>query len=244
MKSKLHVFLFVIAVTLGMIAMLAGCSSQAPATADAAKTITVTATAEQHITPDKAAIEVSIVTQAKTAPACQEQNASNVDAVVNALVEAGIDEAHVQTTYTNLYPQRDYTSAQPEVVGYEMYTTLSVEGIDIQDAGSIMQTAIAHGATGIGGMRYYASDYDQAYADALTDAIAAAGDKAQVIANASNVKLGGVVKVEEGYQNTAYKYEADMLATGAMGSTESDNAAIMPGEIDIEAQVTVTFAIS
>ena len=127
------------------------------------------------------------------------------------------------------------------IIGYEMYTSLSVKGLDIDAVSAITSAAVAAGATDVSGIQYYASGYDEAYGAALDDAIAQAQQKAQRIADASGVRLGGIVAVTEGYQNTGYRYANSMMA-----EAEADGAymEVMPGEININAQVTVRFTIA
>ena len=224
---------------------LAGCSGGAQATtvvANAEHAITVTASSDVKVVPDKAQITVSVSNQANEAAECQDANASAVKGLIDALKAAGVAENSIQTTGTNLYPLRDYSSGAPSVVGYEMTTTLSVGNLEIDTVGDVIQKAVSGGATDIGGIRYYSSTYDAAYADALKAAIAAAREKAQVIASASKVAIGAIVNVTEGYQNTAYRAE-----TGANylygDAAASEAAKVMPGEIAVSANVTVSFAI-
>ena len=94
--------------------------------------------------------------------------------------------------------------------------------------------------------RFYASSYDEAYEDALKSAVSAAEKKAAVLAEASGGKLGSVLSLSEGYQNTAYRYAKAnyaMTEEAAADSASGFGMAVMPGEASIEARVTVTFEL-
>ena len=67
--------------------------------------ITVSASSETKVVPDKARISVSIVTEAKEAEKCQSENAKSVNAVVEALKGLGVGEESIQTNYSNLFPR-------------------------------------------------------------------------------------------------------------------------------------------
>ena len=289
---------------------LAGCGSAASASGDDGG-ITVSASSSTQVVPDKARITVAVSTQAATAEECQQANAQDVNAVIDALLAAGVLEENIQTEWANLNPIQDYSvlsapdeapvaadvlpadagfdtaatsdtvdadadsSAEvavddPEtvkdtfapddpdmavssantagagvsaIVGYEMYTSLSVDGISIDAVGAISAAAVAAGATDVNGIQYYASSYDEAYEAALGEAIEAARQKAQSIAEMSDVRLGAIVAVTEGYQDTGYRYANSMefdVAEDAAGAA----AKTMPGQVDITAQVTVRFAIA
>ena len=227
---------------------LAGCAGGAKegttvVNASTEHVVTVTASSDVKVVPDKARVNVSVSNQADAASTCQEANAQLVDAVVDALRAAGVADKSIQTTGTNLYPMRDYSGmGTSTIVGYEMSTTLTVSDLAIDDIGPILQAAVAAGATDVSGIQYYSSTYDEAYADALRAAIDAAGEKAQVIAEASKVKIGGIVNVVEGYQNMAYRYD-NGAAFAAVDTAEGASMKAMPGEIAVTAQVTVSFAI-
>ena len=95
------------------------------------------------------------------------------------------------------------------------------------------------------GPNYYASTYDEAYAQALTEAITASREKAAAMAKAAGVSLGDVVSIVEGYQNTMYRAtnesaDFEMALGGDAGGGEMK---VAPGEVSVEAQVTVSYAI-
>ena len=259
MKTARTLKTLVLAFALAAMVAFAGCSTPQPVAGTAAEhSVSVSAESDVKVVPDKARFTVGVTTQAKTAEACQEDNATTVNAVIDALKAEGVAEKSIQTSYSDLSPVYDYDSPTPvasagdgvdvetedfsTVKGYEMSTSLTVSDLEIAQVGGIMQAAIAQGATDANGVQYYSSTYDAAYADALRKAIGAAHDKAQVIADASGVHLGSVTSVSEGYQDTSYRYKNDAMA---MESAEADGVAMqtMPGEIAVTAHVDVTFAL-
>lgn len=230
-------------------AALVGCGSNAAGTtvisADniaAAPTVTVTANSEVKTKPDKARIGVSVTTQGETATGVQNENAELVNKVLGALSTMGVPDKSVQTADTWLSPSYDYDSDIPSIEGYEMTTRLSVSDLDIDKVGDVLQACVAAGANGTDGIQYYASDYDAKYQEALATAVDEARVKAEALAKAGNVKLGGVYAMTEGYQNTTYRYAKE----GATATASSEDVAmgIMPGEVSVEASVTVSFEIS
>jgi len=68
--------------------------------------------------------------------------------------------------------------------------------------------------------------------------------KAEVIARASGVSLGQVVSVSEGYQDMSVAYTQDMpLANYEEKSADGGLADVEPGEVTVEAEVTVSYAL-
>ena len=229
-----------VALALGLV--LAGCGSKTIVMADGQQTnvITVSASSEVKVVPDKASLTLEVLAQGKTAQEAQTASVGPVDAVLAAIKEAGIPEKDVQTTYAGISPIYDWSGEAERITGYESRTTLQVSGVDVDDVASLMEACVAAGATGINGPSYYASTYDEAYGQALSEAVAASRGKAEAIAKAAGVTLGDVVAVTEGYQNTALRYEE---AASNMAMADGADMKIAPGEVSIEAQVTVSYDI-
>lgn len=251
MSNKLREILAVgAALALGV--ALAGCGQAAPApnvvvdAQEASHTITVTATSEVKVVPDMASFGVTINTTGDEAQEAQRANDELVNAVVDRLKAGGVPAESIQTTYTWVNPNWTYDeeTGEERVVDYEAYTHLQVSDVTIDDAAQLMRAVVDAGATGIDGISYYSSDYDKAYEEALAAAVEASRPKAEAIAQASGVELGSIIGVTEGYQDTSVRYvaEAEEAAMDA-GGGEFDAAKIEPGQVAIEASVTVSYAI-
>lgn len=238
---------------------LAGCGS--PAVAPSGESgITVTASSETKVVPDKARIRVSVLTEDKAAEACQSKNADSVNAVIEALKGLDVKEESIQTTRSDLTPRYGSRTTSNDakddskddvaydewvVTGYEMNTMLTVSDLEIDNVGAVVQACVAAGANQTDGIEYYASDYDNVYNEALAKALETARGKAEGIASASGVKLGKLVNAVEGYQDTSARYATSYNAMEvAEDAAATGMAKTMPGQIDIEANVTVTYAIS
>lgn len=228
-----------------------GCSSQV-VVADGATGagITVSASSDVSVVPDKASFTVSVTNDGATAEAVQADNAKKVNAVTKALLGVGVGEKSIQTTNSYLNPRYDYSdevvymddSENSGIIGYEMTTDLEISDVDIDRVGAVIQACVEAGANGTNGIRYYSSDYDARYQEALEQSMTEARAKAAVLAKAGGVELGSVVSVSEGYQDQYYRYD-DGNALMAEGAADSAEMKVMPGEVKVTANVTVTYAI-
>jgi uncharacterized protein YggE len=229
---------------------LAGCAATEAANDHG---ITVSGSSETKVVPDKARISVSVVTEAETADACQNDNATATNAVIEALAKLGVEETSIQTTNSYLSPRYGSKTSKGNsddteewvITGYEMTTSLRISDLAIDNVGTIMQACVDAGANQTDGIEYYASNYDEAYQQALQDALSTARAKAEGIASASNVGLGAVINVQEGYHDTSARYSMNSYDAMAAASVDAGGVAakVMPGQETITAQVTVTFAI-
>jgi uncharacterized protein len=204
------------------------------ATTTTAKAITVTGNGSVTTVPDQAGFDFTVDTRAATAKAALAQNATAASAVAAAVKNAGVDAANIQTSQVSLSPQTNQAGTQ--IVGYAASTTISVTST-IAKAGSLVDAAVAAGADGVSGPNLSVSDQDAQYRAALKLAVANAHAKAQTLADAGGLALGGVQTIVEGAGQTPIVF-AQKAAPAANGVT------IEPGTQTIDATVTVTYEAS
>ncbi len=231
-----------------MVMGLAGCGA-APAAAAAveASTVTVSASGTVKLVPDKATVYFGVTTREATAELAQSRNSEAVEKVMAVLTERGIDEKSIRTTNYSMYPQYDYSeNGDQRIIGYTVYTNMSVQDQDIADLGKLLSACVAAGINNVDNVSFLCSGYDEAYSQALTQAVEASKAKAETLAAAAGKKLGEAVTVTEGWQDTSARY-----GKGTNMSFTMEEAAVMdtggpslqPGESEITANVTVTYAM-
>jgi uncharacterized protein len=209
----------------------------APAGTPAAPTqeITVTATGTVKQVPDEAQLVFSVVSRADNAKDALAENSTDTRKVIDALKHAGVAGKDIQTQDVSLQPH--YTENSSVIDGYIANNSVSVTS-PIGKAGALVDTGVAAGANEVSGPSLSISDQDALYRAALKDAVAAARLKAQAIADAAGVGVGHVTNVVEGDTNSG----EPMVYAAAMKDAAA--APIEPGTQEIQASVTVTFAIS
>ena len=198
----------------------------------APKTITVTGNGSVDVVPDQAGFEFTVDTKAATAKAALAQNANAAAAVVAAIKDAGVAAADIQTSQVSLSPQTNENGT--EITGYDASTTVSVTSA-IAKAGTIVDAAVGAGADGVSGPSLSLSDQDAQYRAALKLAVANALAKAQTLASAGGLSLGGVQTIVEGSAPSPIVWGAAKAAPTAGG------VAIEPGTQSVDATVTVTY---
>ena len=195
------------------------------------KTVTVTGTGKVTVVPDQASFGFSVDTRADAARDALARNATLAAAVVAALKSAGVAADDIQTQQVSLSPQTNEDGTQ--VVGYTASTTVSVD-TTIAKAGAVVDAAVGAGANGVSGPSLSRSDADAQYREALKRAVADAKEKAQALASAGGLTLGGVRTIVEGSGVTP-------MPMAAAKSDLSSGVAIEPGTQEIDATVTVTY---
>ena len=208
--------------------------------------VTVSASGTVRLTPDKATVHFGVTTQETTAELAQTRNSEAVKQVIAMLLSRGIEEKSIRTTGYSMYPQYNYyydKEEEPQIVGYVVRTSMSVEDQDIKDLGALLGACVDAGINSVDNVVFLCSGYDAAYSEALTEAVKAARAKAEVLAAAAGKTLGEAVIVTEGWQDTSARYgrSANMDFDAAAESAKSIGPDFQPGETEIAANVTVTF---
>lgn len=127
-----------------------------------------------------------------------------------------------------------------------MNTEITVSDIPIDQAGEILSQSVTAGVNQIESVTYFSSQYDESYQEALKGAVAMARSKAEAMAEASGKKLSSVVDIQEYGYNPQARYSSYNAPAAKMAVEETAAAsdmAVMPGEVSVEAQVTVTYGL-
>lgn len=226
-----------------------GCASTpASVTVQSAENTGITVTSQEKVKaePDIAEITYSVYSQAADARTCQSENQTDLDAVLALLKEKGIADTSVQTSDLGLNPIYDWENGK-KVTGYEMTTEVIVSDIAIADAGTIISDSVNAGINSIDSVQYQCSNFDELYQEALKKAIESARVKAEAMAEAGGCKLGTMTNVQEYSSGQQARYYDTSYSGMAMKETAMEDAGagrnLMPGQVDIEAEVSATFSI-
>jgi uncharacterized protein len=195
-------------------------------------TITVNGSGTSSTVPDEAQFCFDVEDHADTAEAASSANAEAMRNVIAALRAAGVADKDMRTVQVSVYPR--YNDADTKVTGY-VATNSVCATTSVTDAGSVADAALKAGADRVEGPNLTKADSDKLYDDALRAAVADARSRAEVLADAAGVDVGEVVSIQEGSE-PSYPIAYDLAAT--------PEAPIQPGTQDIEATVTVTYAIA
>ncbi|MBQ3481840.1 MAG: SIMPL domain-containing protein [Oscillospiraceae bacterium] len=234
--------------TLVMIPALAGCGAAAAVSAPAAAEaqITVSASSTVRLTPDKASVFFGVTTQETSADEAQKKNGEAVARVIATLTERGVEEKSIRTVDYGLYPQYDWSEDDGQrIIGYNATTSLSVEDQDIEDLGKLLSACVAAGINRVDYVSFLCSGYDEAYRQALAQAVALSHDKAAALAAAAGKKLGDPLSVTEGWHDTSARYAKNAEVPTAVMEQAMDAAGpiFQPGESEITASVTVCYGM-
>lgn len=205
--------------------------------------ISVSSKETVKVEPDMAEVIYGVYSQASDAQTCQTQNKTDLDKVLGLLKELGVEDKAIQTSNFGMSPIYNWEEGKT-ISGYEMTTQVTVSDIAIDQVGKLLSDSVNAGINSIESVNYMSSKYDDSYQEALAKAIEAAKVKAQAMAEAGGCKLGKIVNIQEYGQNQTARYSKYTAGAGeaGMGNAAMDMA-VMPGEVEIEANIAVEFSI-
>lgn len=204
-----------------------------------AQTISVVGTGTVTTTPDRARFSFSAHATRDTAKAAVAANAVKMQRIVDALKGAGVASRDIQTE--QVYVSTAYNNGT--ITGYTASNEVSVNVLDIDRSGAIIDLAVDAGATAVYGPSLLRSDRAQLSRTALKAAVNDARARATAVAAASGAVVGRVVTVTEAGAVPA----APVLSGGTTGGTSgiatlpATPTPVQAGEQTIDATVSVTF---
>lgn len=220
------------------VAALAGIGlpeSAGGASEDAREGITVTGVGHVDAVPDEAEFSLGITTKGQTARAALTANSSRMQRLIAALKAAGVNERDIKTQDVSVGP--NYDGGAEKTDGYSATNSVSVRIRELDRAGVVLEAASQAGANQVYGPALTREDREGLEQKALERAVANARKRAQTLAEAAGVDVGRVTAIAESAQPGVF-YEGR-----AAVDTASAEVPIEKGTEEIQATVTVTFAI-
>ena len=229
-----------IAVLLSIILMLATASALAETE------ITVNGTGEVRVSADTAVISLGVNARDKDVLKAQQKVNETIAAIREALVKQGVKEEHINTDYINIYAIYDYKEDQEEIAAYNANSTLAIKVSEMDSVGSLIDICFAAGANTLNGISFSASDTEEAKADAMKNAVEDAKKKAEILAEASGLKITGVRVITEGgvysYENNVGNIYAKATGMDFAEREEDAGTVVQSAKLIVSATVSVTFA--
>ena len=197
--------------------------------------ITVTGVGRVETTPNEALFSLGVSTSGATARAALAANSEAMRKVLAALDAAGIDGKDIKTETVSVGPDYDNGTSSS---GYTARNSVSVRIRDLSKAGTVLDAASRAGANEVYGPTLTRGNREELEAQALEDAVANARKRAEALADAAGVRIGRVTAIVEGSSGGPQPWLMERAAADKTAATP-----IKPGTEEIQASVTVTFAI-
>ena len=188
----------------------------------------------RNVKPDMAQLSFGVVTQATTAQAAADQNATIADAMIKALQGVLGTSGTIETVYYSVSP-RYSNSNPPALSGYTVNNTVRVIVNDVGRVGKLIDTATANGANSISGPTFGLQNPEPETQLALAAAAKQALAHAAAIASGLGGRTGATLSAQETATVTP-------IVTGGPSAT-GISTPVETGTVSVSARVTVTVAL-
>jgi uncharacterized protein YggE len=161
--------------------------------------IRVTGDAVVTAKPDRAQIDVGVLTQEKQSQTAVTQNARQLDSIMTALHKLLGADADIKTINYALNPDYQYRpiGGKSSVSSYTALNVVRVTVDELEKVGAVIDTATQAGANHVESVRYTVRDPQVLHSQAVHDAALKARANADALASALNLKVVRIVSVEE-----------------------------------------------
>ena len=219
----------------GVLLLASSCTVNKPE--EKVRTITVSGTGVVTLPADQLTVRFLVRTSEWNVNFAREKNAETTTKVIAKIKEAGVLDGDVTTV--------DYRITQDNSNSYPgKYTVVNYVQVlirDIDNAGTIIDNAVANGANGLTSFTYSATENPNSVREARTLAVQNAQDAAALIAGASGCKIADVLDIQEGYNPSSY---ARSNGAAKLMGANSYTTPIEAGSVEVSSTVTITFSLA
>lgn len=219
----------------------------------APRTITTTGTATIHVVPDEAAIQFSIHTFDADLLKSKKLNDDATAEVLAFLKSLGIEAKDIQTaaaTSSAVYEYRQEYNRQVRgpIVGYDVTREYGIKLRDLTKLDSVYDKLLPDSRVTLQTLSLSTSESRKHRDQARLDAVKAAKEKAQALAGALDMRVSMPRQISEssgyrpftpGFAQAQSFANSNRFDGGGAGGSDASPV----GQIEVEAQVTVTFDI-
>jgi len=247
---KTRILLTVVTVLSALTVLAAGMWHSAPAaasapapTGDVPRTITVVGEGQVTKAPDTAVINMGVQVSDSDVKAATKKVTDQMNSLLKALKNSGIDEKYIQTSYYNIYVDRPYTpDGNPGEATYQASNSVQVTVRDLSKITEILGAAIEAGANNINSIEFKLADASAQRSEARAKAVENAQERAAELAKLNGVQVGQVLQVSEVIDNGGIfsSEKSNLVNNGYNGSSVGP---ISPGEVSVDIQLQITYAI-
>jgi len=202
--------------------------------------INVSGEGKIKVTPDYAIISIGVENTGADAAEVKKKNDQTVDAVIKYLKNFKIVPADYQTKQVYLHKNYDYNKKKTSFVASQQ---ISVTLRDLTKYDAMMMGLVDTGINNIQGVEFKSTKLTQYESEARKEAVLQAKAKAQDYASALNQKAGKALLISDNSQTNYPMPRMYAMAAMKEGADAMPQETLAIGEIEIIANVTVSFIL-
>lgn len=202
--------------------------------------INVNGEGKVKVAPDQVCISATVETKGNNAKDVKKQNDEKIDAVLKFIKKMNIPTADFKTKQVALNPQYDY---EKKKTSYNATQTVEIVLKDLSKYDELMEGLVQQGINRLDRVSFETSKLVQLQSEARKLAMKDAKVKAEDYVSVLGQKVGKAYTIND---NTQVNYPRPMYAamkSASMDAAESSNETLAIGEIEVTANVSVSFVL-
>jgi|SRR3989344_178082 len=207
--------------------------------------------------PDIALVNLTILTEATTSKAAQDDNSKKSKAVIDFLKKQGVDEKDIKTVGYNINPKYSYPKPlnpissyippdyydNPKITGYQVNENIEVKIRDLVKVSLILDGVVSAGVNQVGSLQFDIDDKEKLKKEAREKAVADAKKKADELEDQVDVNLGKIVNYTEGFNGWPAPMFYKAAELDSVGGRGGGGPEISAGQNEVVVNVTITYQI-
>jgi len=202
--------------------------------------INVSGEGKVKVIPDEATIEVTVETKGNNAKDVKKQNDIKIEAALKFIKKMNLAPSDFKTQRVALNPQYDYEKKKHN---YNATQTIEILLKDLSKYDELMEGLVDAGINRIDNVTFQSSKLAQYQSEARKLAIKEAKLKAEDYVSVIGQKVGRAMTISDNTQNYYPQPRYMAMKTMEMADMSVPRETIAVGEINITANVTVSFIL-
>jgi uncharacterized protein YggE len=212
--------------------------------------LTVRGDATLHKPADQMRLRIAVVTEADGATAAVSENNRRMADVIKAIEKAGLDKTEYQTGRFSIQPQYSRRPRQVDehwvrrIIGYSVTNSLAIRTKKLDRTGKIIEAANNAGANSIDAITFDLADRRTHRAEAIVAATGNARSDAATLARAADLRLVRVISIHLDSGGAPPPGLRMMRAESMVAASVATTPPIQPGDVPVQASVTIVYEIA
>ena len=205
------------------------------------ETIAVTGTGTVYAEPDLATFDAGVSAFQEDVIAASEEVSERVSHLIATLQALGVAERDIRTVDVSIFPEQNY-DRDGELTGtrFRVVNRVRVSVQDTSQLGTLLGRSVQAGANEVSNINYTFADPKALEDRARAQAMNAARDKAEQLAELAGVELGAVQRiVEQGGGSQPAPQEVRMMAAEA-----ASDMPVSAGQLSVSVSLQVNYQIA
>src|ERR671912_1735110 len=206
-------------------------------------TLFVTGSATTNTKTDKVIVSLGVETTDKTAEKALLSNSNLMNKVILALKESGVQQNETSTSVFSINPNYNYSKYgdKGNLIGFTVSNSIHIESSNINSVSKWIDTAVQAGSNTVNDIYFMVSEekLQNIKNMLLTDAVANAKTKADIVAAASGLNVDGIKSITVG--EIGLPPVPGPVYAKSVTSDEASSTPILAGEQEVSTTVSIVY---